>query len=99
MYKSIDFCVEDELKPNQIKLPMHLCNNPRKIVSSLMVIICYTLGYTHLPSVQRYSRKGESGHVQGAILHEATDMTHALSEYPGADDKTNLGTWTVYKNT
>ena len=47
-------------------------------------------GYTYLPSIQSYSREGESGHVQGAVLHKATDVTHTLSKYPGADDKTNL---------
>lgn len=45
---------------------------------------------THLPSVQSDGREGESGHVQRAVLHKATDVTHDPSKHPSAVHKSDL---------
>lgn len=45
---------------------------------------------TNLSAVQRDGGEGESGDVQGAVLNEATDVTHRPPEHPGAVHKADL---------
>lgn len=73
-------------------LAQHLFHHvtQKKASHSKTVILCFISWQTNLSSVQCYGGQRQSGDMQGAVLHKATDVTHCPPKHPGAVHKSDL---------
>ena len=54
----------------------------------------HRLRWTNLVSVQGDGGEGESGDMQGAVLHKSTDVAHCPPKHPCAVHKADLTRYT-----